>query len=339
MAIQTTIQTDALDLSRENIRKLICPSANDTEIALFLEVCKTKNLNPFLGEIYLIKYGSNKAQMVVGKDAFTQGADKQEDFLGFEAGIVVENDNQTIVYKRGSLVRANETLIGGWATVHRKNRHPYYEEVSLREYSTGKSNWNIKPATMIRKVALVHALREAYPNIFNGLYDQAELNLEDKNNYELDLTVERVKTLDVQVQDVYLDYPKIPKAKYRAFAESDFAQQFYELNFDAQHPGKLDRNLDYRIQICDTKLFGWTWSHFHSGKSEFLQIQINKDIKIGASIRQGEFMLSSKTKAIYGDDWQKFLDATHFGTNWIIISDFEYQEKNALVKELRKEFQ
>ena len=34
------------------------------------------------------------------------------------------------------------------------------------------------PGTMIRKVALVQALREAFPNTFAGLYDAAEMKVE-----------------------------------------------------------------------------------------------------------------------------------------------------------------
>ena len=36
--------------------------------------------------------------------------------------------------------------------------------MKLAEYDTGKSLWKGKKATMIRKVALVHALREAFPS-------------------------------------------------------------------------------------------------------------------------------------------------------------------------------
>ena len=36
--------------------------------------------------------------------------------------------------------------------------------------------WSSKPATMIRKVALVQALREALPEHFNGTYSPEEIN-------------------------------------------------------------------------------------------------------------------------------------------------------------------
>ena len=48
--------------------------------------------------------------------------------------------------------------------------------MSLEEYNTGASLWADKPATMIRKVALVQALREAYPEMYAGVYDSSEIS-------------------------------------------------------------------------------------------------------------------------------------------------------------------
>ena len=53
-------------------------------------------------------------------------------------------------------------------------------EVTFDEYAGRKSdgtlnsNWSGKPATMIKKVALVQALREAFPNDLNNLYTEEE---------------------------------------------------------------------------------------------------------------------------------------------------------------------
>ena len=45
--------------------------------------------------------------------------------------------------------------------------------------STVNSQWSKKPATMIRKVALVQALREAFPEDFGGMYSQEEVGVYD----------------------------------------------------------------------------------------------------------------------------------------------------------------
>jgi hypothetical protein len=68
-----------------------------------------------------------------------------------------------------------ELLIGGWARVHVRGKKPFYDEVTRDEYDTGRKLWESKPATMVRKVALVHALREAFPDDFAGLYSEEEM--------------------------------------------------------------------------------------------------------------------------------------------------------------------
>lgn len=145
------------------------------EVVMFINLCKYQKLNPFLREAYLIKYGSNAANLVVGKAAFEARADRNERYQGYEAGIVVQKQDGTLEYRKGTLVVPGETLIGGWAEVYVEGRvKPVYITVSLSEYSTGKSVWAQKPATMIRKVAKMQALREAFPNALGNLYTAEE---------------------------------------------------------------------------------------------------------------------------------------------------------------------
>ena len=76
----------------EIVKKYICPLATDQEIYLFLQLCKFQQLNPFLREIYLIKYSSGQpASMVTGKETFTKRANRNPQYKGFKAGVVVSN--------------------------------------------------------------------------------------------------------------------------------------------------------------------------------------------------------------------------------------------------------
>ena len=141
------------------------------------------NLNPFLREAYLIKYGSNDpATIVTGKDVFTKRADATPNYAGKQAGVIVLTESGDIVEREGSFVLPKETLVGGWAKVFIKGHDtPEYASVSLDEYIGRKKNgeingqWSKKPATMIRKVAVVQALREAFPDRFQGMYAQEEM--------------------------------------------------------------------------------------------------------------------------------------------------------------------
>ena len=137
------------------------------EIVMFINLCRYAGLNPWLKEAYCIKYGNEPATMVVGKEAFMKRAEQAPGYDGIDAGIIVTTGD-AITYRKGTLKLPGEEILGGYAEVYRKDRsHPYRIEVSFEEYAGRKkdgslnSQWSKKPATMIRKVALVQALREA----------------------------------------------------------------------------------------------------------------------------------------------------------------------------------
>ena len=155
----------------------------DQEVAMFLRTCQAKKLDPLEnGEVWLIKYDDKApASMVVGYHAYVRRAERNPDYRGYKAGVVViRKGKEEPVYKEGSAVykQIGETLIGGWCKVYRAfgdRIDETYAEVSLDEYSTGKSNWNVKPATMIRKCAIAQAFRGAFPNDYEGLYTEDEM--------------------------------------------------------------------------------------------------------------------------------------------------------------------
>lgn len=153
----------------------------DAEVFSFLAKCQARRLNPLAGDCYLTAYadrvtGGVKASVIVSKDYFVRTATQQPDFDGMRAGVVVATKDG-LVYREGCIVgRSTEKLVGGWAEVHIKGRAlPSRAEVSLDEYDKGRSLWKTMKATMIRKVALVQALREAYPQAYGGIYDADEM--------------------------------------------------------------------------------------------------------------------------------------------------------------------
>lgn len=168
-----------------DVRNFICPKATDAECKIFLETCKQYHLNPFTKEAYLIHYDNKNedtaSTIVLGKNCYMQMAERHPAYDGFEAGVIVLTADGQLLNREGSIVYdgdSGETLLGGWAKVYRKDRtRASYEEVKLSEYDTGKSLWSSKKATMIRKVALVHALREAFPSTFGALYDESEVSV------------------------------------------------------------------------------------------------------------------------------------------------------------------
>lgn len=168
----------------DDVRNFICKEATIAECRIFLETCKQYHLNPFTKEAYLIHYdnknGDTASTIVLGKTCYMKMAEAHPQYDGFEAGVIVfVPEVGELIHREGSIIYKGEELVGGWAKTYRKDRsRPFYEEVSFSEYDTKKSLWVTKPATMIRKVALVHTLREAFPATFGGLIDESEVPVE-----------------------------------------------------------------------------------------------------------------------------------------------------------------
>ena len=174
-------------LSATTVKNYIAPGATDQEVLYFIELCKAQKLNPFVRDAYLVKYGTQPAQIIVGKDVFLKKAGENPYFDGLKAGIVVVDKNGDVKEREGSLKVPGDELIGGWCEVYLKNReYPTKCLVSLDEYiqkkkdGTVNSMWSSKPCTMIRKVAQSQALREAFPNELRGLYEKEEMGIDTK---------------------------------------------------------------------------------------------------------------------------------------------------------------
>ncbi|MBQ8960884.1 MAG: phage recombination protein Bet [Ruminococcus sp.] len=162
-------------------------NVTDQEVVMFIKLCQYQGLNPFLKEAYLIKYGSQPATIVTGKTALEKRAARCEKYRGFEAGVVVVTAEGELDYRTGTLVLPGEQLVGGWADVYVEGfGKPVKSVASLEEYIGRKKDgsvnaqWSAKPATMIRKVAKMQALREAFPEDFQGMYSAEEMNVQEE---------------------------------------------------------------------------------------------------------------------------------------------------------------
>jgi phage recombination protein Bet len=135
------------------------PSISEKEVFTFIGMCKYLKLNPFLKEVYLIKYKGMPATFVVSYQTLLKRAEKNENFDGYDVTVEGEVPDLTAT-----------------AIVYRKDKsHPfkavvYYKEAvkTTIDRKTGKerpmSAWARMPRWMLRKVALARALKEAFPN-------------------------------------------------------------------------------------------------------------------------------------------------------------------------------
>lgn len=195
--VKYTADTGEVTLSKEIVKNYLVSGdknkVTDQELTMFIQLCKYQGLNPFLKEAYLIKFG-NDANMIVGKDVFTKRAKANPDFKGFDAGIIVGNSQGQVDFRSGTFyIKGQENLLGGYCNVYIKGwEMPLKHTVAFSEFVKATKTWKEMPATMIRKVALVQALREAFPEDFQGLYDSSEMGQDLPND---NVVIEEVRDL------------------------------------------------------------------------------------------------------------------------------------------------
>ena len=170
---------DAIQISQQDVYQYICDKATPQEVVFFMELCRSQKLNPFKKEAFLIKFGGNPASMITAEVVFERRANAHPSYRGMEHGVVYLDRNGEIRKREGTATykAAGETLIGGWARVHRSDRKDAYAEVSLDEYNKNQSVWKQMPGVMISKCAKATALRLAFPSDFQGMYLSEEMGV------------------------------------------------------------------------------------------------------------------------------------------------------------------
>lgn len=212
---EITIWDDKNELAE--IKKMYGASLSEGEFITFVKMGKALNLNPFMRQIWAVKYGNTPAQVFVGRDGYLVNAMRHPQYRGMLSSAYYSND----IMKRlpdGTLHHESNynnrgRLVGAYAIVHRKDLDfPIIKEVLLSEYNTSKSNWAKMPETMIKKVAEAQALRFAFPEIFQGTWHEAE-DWKDSNShreqsktktytYQKPKPVEREPIQDAEYQEV-----------------------------------------------------------------------------------------------------------------------------------------
>lgn len=194
----------------EEIKKVFAPTLTENEFKVFIGLGKATGLNPFLKEIWAVKYGKDRdgnelpAQVFIGRDGYRKGAHSSPKYDYHQVDAVYENDEFKVINGEVSHsynLKDRGKLRGAYCLVQLKtSSKPHYVFVDLEEYSTGQSLWaevsykdnkyggkyktGGKPATMIKKVAEAQGLRMAL-DIFEGTYSEYEaFNNQNENTNE-----------------------------------------------------------------------------------------------------------------------------------------------------------
>lgn len=226
-AVSFEVNGEPVKLSGNTVRNYLVRGngqVSDQEVVMFINLCKFQKLNPFLNEAYLIKFGSQPAQIVVSKEAFMKRAEAHQQYEGFQAGVVVERKGE-IVDIEGAIKLKDDVLIGGWCKVYRKDRKvPIVSRISLDEFNKNQSTWKTMPLTMIRKSAIVNGLREAFPESLGAMYTEDDADVHQADSTEQIIQQEIKQNANSEILDIE-DTPKeqetVQEAVYQEVPEQE----------------------------------------------------------------------------------------------------------------------
>ena len=153
---------------------------SDTDCIKYMLMAKSRALNPFEGDCFLIGYDTQDGpqfSIITAHQAFMKRAEQHKDYDGMESGVVVRDKNsKAILELQTDFLLPEHELIGGWAKVHHKTkRFPTYRKVNLTTFKKSFGCWVNNSAGMIVKCAEADALRSAFPTKLGGMYLREEL--------------------------------------------------------------------------------------------------------------------------------------------------------------------
>lgn len=178
-------ESDAIKLSVRMVQNLIAPktkkgfSCPDEEALKFVMLCKARRLNPWEGDAYCIGFDTQdgpKFSLITAHQSFLKRAELHPEFDGMESGVLVKEKDGKILELQGDFYTPDQTLVGGWAKVHFKNRKiPMFKKLILAEFKKPFGVWQVTPGGMIVKCAEADALRSAFPTMMGGMYLREEI--------------------------------------------------------------------------------------------------------------------------------------------------------------------
>lgn len=247
----------------ETLKQTVAKGATDSEFRMFLEVCKSTGLNPFLKEIWCavpMKNGQRNpfgaVLIMAGRDGYLRVANDHPMFDGIETR--VERDSKNIPIK-------------AVCTVWRKDRsHPticeaYFNEYYKPGYGDKPGIWDTYKSAMIAKVSEVLALKRSFS--INGVVTEEEIG-------------DQAPAPQHEPRGSSAAAKELGETKVRALqagASRQEAEQIHEAEFVEPPPTNLEATLEASIKQAEKSknfemLEGFAQIKKEIGKEEYYRI-------------------------------------------------------------------
>ncbi len=155
---------------KELIKRTIAVGHTDDELALFLNFCMAKRLDPFAREIYSIKR-DGKASIQMGIDGLRARGEDTGHYAGQETLWCGADGVWVDVWLSDQPPAAAKVLV-----FRKDTDRPFVGIAKWDEYKPGADfMWKKMPSNQLAKCAEALALRKAFPRTLGGIYVMEEL--------------------------------------------------------------------------------------------------------------------------------------------------------------------
>ena len=186
------------------VRNTTAKGTTDSELAYFLSVCKSVELNPFMKEIWCYKDNKGNVLVFAGRDGFLKRAQQSNLWNGMTSFEVCVNDffemdvSKALVTHKPAF-KDRGAIVGAYAIVKPKGCDlATVEWADISVYDKKQFTWQTHKAEMIKKVAEIHALKKA----FGITVLQSDMDWEVKDNVVIPISTEVKTELEIAEEKI-----------------------------------------------------------------------------------------------------------------------------------------
>ena len=186
----------------ELVKRMFAKGATDDEFAVFLELAKRYNLDPFKRQIFFLpdRRQNEPGKIMVSHAGLIHIAHSSEQWGGMKTFIITKDGEEQLI------VDDPDDIAGAVCYVYRKDwKEPLIHAVAFREYfkqnQSKQGSWYTMPQTMIKKVAEAGALRRAFD--LGGLYIEEEMDT-SYTVYDVSEEEKEIKETKKEVPNAYI---------------------------------------------------------------------------------------------------------------------------------------
>lgn len=184
----------------ETIKNTVATDATDSELIMFLSVANKYDLDPFLHEIYFVKF-QDKSQIMSSRDGYRKVAKREPNFLKCQSFPVRKNDEFEVEMEFGEIKNITHKfkhtergeVVGAYAVLKTTDGQSYFNYCDIREYDTKRNAWRTYKSDMICKVAETR-LYKSFADI-NGIQSEESM----PQVYDKETNVKEEEIVDITI--------------------------------------------------------------------------------------------------------------------------------------------